>query len=883
MGAEPLLLSKLQLPPSRRGAVARPELVARLGAATQLPLTVVVAPAGYGKTTLLSLWLEKRAAGGDGRVAWLSLDADDDHAPRFLRYLAAALGRFCPQAETEARALLESPEQLSPAVVVAVLLNRLREQEAAGLLVLDDYHLVTAGPIHEALTLLIDRLPPHLHLVIASRTDPPLPLARWRARGQLLEVRQADLQFSAGETAAFLSRTMGLRLPVAAVARLRDRTEGWAAGLQLAALSLQRAADPAAWIASLGGDERAIAAFLLDEVWARLPPEVRDFLLRTAPLARFNAALADAVAPGGDGVAMLARLDAANLFLVPLDQRGEWYRYHHLFATFLQAQARQFLPAAERAAIHRRAGLSFEQLGSPAEAIEHALAGGDEMRAVRLIRLVATSYMKRADLLPLQDWLARLPASTRYRCLGLALNYTWTLLLTGQLDAADRQLDGVEAYLADDPAQDTAQTRGEVATLRTSVARYRGDVAGTIAFARAALEQIPADEQIHRSMTLLNLSTAHLQSGHPLLAEPALLEAHCLSKAGDHSYLQLGVLEALGELRRVQGRLHDAARVYATIAALAGQNVAFRRIGGVGRGEVLLEGLDLDGAAAAFQEWLSFGTAGAGAVTGVRALLGLVRAGWLRADFALARRSLRQAEELACACPEPHPGDLVAACRAELALRAGDLPAAARWARRYERASDAPGRAMDYPAESETQTLALVWLAERRFQAALDLLSPLRAAAERDGRHHSLLLLQIQVAVALHGLRQGTALEVFGQALALAEPEGYLRPFVEERRLVVPLLQQALVAGIAPAWTRHLLAACRQAAAAARAPESLSAREREILHLLARGCANREIAARLGVAASTIGWHIKNIYGKLAAHNRTEAVARARELHLLSS
>jgi LuxR family maltose regulon positive regulatory protein len=496
-----LLATKLYIPALRPHRVPRPRLTERLKQGTAGPLTLVSAPAGFGKSTLLSEWIHT-----SGRpVAWVSLDEGDDDVSRFLLYAVSALQRLHPSLGEAALSTLRHVQAPTREVVEGLLtglVNEIHNLDRDVVLVLVDYHALADAAVHQAAQLLLDRLPPRMHLVIATRVDPPLALSRLRARGQLTELRAQDLRFTSEETAGFLNQVMELSLSCADIDALEERTEGWAVGLQMAALSLQGRQDAAAFIAQFTGSHRFVLDYLTDEVLSRLTESTRDFLLRTSILERLCGPLADAVRGGeaSDGQAILERLDAANLFLIPLDDTRTWYRYHHLFATLLRHQLERKLGPDGIKPLHERASDWYAAHGHPEDALEHVLAAGAHDRAAELMSQHALPRLMRGDAGTVLRWVQALPLEWVRRLPWLRLAYTWALLATFQLPAAEEQVREMERDLAQQP---DPELEAHVETLRALFLRGGGRTEEAIVLYRRALERLPEEVTTSRTIVLL--------------------------------------------------------------------------------------------------------------------------------------------------------------------------------------------------------------------------------------------------------------------------------------------------------------------------------------------------------------------------------------------
>lgn len=903
-----LLATKFYMAPPRRGLVRRPRLIERLSAGLRGPLTLIVAPAGFGKTTLLSDW---RAATGEGAwpVAWLALDAGDNDLARFLRYVVAALQTLRADIGISVPASLRSPRTPPVEAVLTPLLNDLASLPDDIILVLDDYHMLDAPPIHRAMAFLLDHLPPQVHLVITTRVDPPLPLARLRAHGQVGELRAADLRFTADEAAAFLNHTMGLHLSPDIVARLEACTEGWITGLQLAALVLE-GRDPAQIADAIAASTRAnryILDYLADEVFNRQSAEVRRFLLRTSILDRLNGALCDALVGeagndllAGDGQAMLERLDGANLFLIPLDPTRAWYRYHHIFAGFLRERLRrEYSDLAPD--LHRRAYCWYEQQGLLAEAADHALAAHDHALAARLVeQVIPATLWQRGELATLLRWLEQLPRDVTCTRPRLSLDLAWVLLWSARVEAIEPRLQDAERALetAVQPAElgphaSSRAMRGEIAAIRAELARQRGELASAIDLARQALADLPEDDRRVRGVTTGLLAGAYLWSGDATAASHAYADAVALSRTSSTITLALIAGGRLVLAQALQGRLHQAATTYRQILELAAAHgmPAAPAIGvaRIGMAEVLREWNDLDAAEDLVRRGIEHCTESGGmAEMALDGSLTLARVLQARGDSDGALVVLRQAEALGRDGHVAWYAERVAVARARLWLSgtADDLAEALRWA-----GAPADGwlveKSPGYLGLLEGLTLARLRIVQGRLDAAAVMLRKLIGIAEAGGLTGCVIeILALQARIFLEQAQIAQAMIALTRALSLGEPEGYLRVFVDEGAHMAALLRQAQIRDVAPAYVAMLLSACGSEPQAASPATSvlvdpLSARELELLRLLAAGLSAAEIAAQLFITAGTARNHLKNIYGKLDVHNRLQAVERARALRLL--
>jgi LuxR family transcriptional regulator, maltose regulon positive regulatory protein len=893
--ASPLLETKLHVPRWRRGLVARPGLSERLSRGAESALTLVSAPAGFGKTTLLAEWLA--AAPADRRsVAWLSLDQRDNDPSLFWTYLVAALKAAAPRVGAGALSLLQPPQPPNEAGLVA-LLNDLDAISNDVVLVLDDYHVIDARDVQDGMAFLLDHLPPQIHLVIASRTDPPLPLARLRGRGQLAEIRAADLRFTPGEAAAYLNEVMGLVLTAADVAALEGRTEGWIAALQLAALSMQGREDTTAFIAGFAGDDRYIVDFLAEEVLQRQPEHVQHFLLQTSILDRLSGPLCDAVTGQDGGKAKLTALERGNLFLVPLDDRRQWYRYHQLFADVLHARLRDEQPD-EVPDLHRRASAWYEQNDEPSEAIRHALVAQDFERAADLVELAIPAMRRSRQEAEMLGWLELLPDEVIRVRPVLSVGFAGALLAGGEFEGVEARLRDAEHWLdgaAEMVVVDDAEFRrlpAEIELYRAAQALVQGDGPGTVRLARRALELSPADEHLGRAsaaalMGLASWASGDLEAGYSGYAE-------CMAglRRAGHIADTFGCAIALADIRRVQGRLGEAIRTYEQALQRASQpgGPVLRGTADmyVGMSEIHRERDDLP---AATQQLLR--SQELGEHTGLpqnryRWRVAMARIREAEGDLGGALDLLNEAERLYVGdfFPNVRP---VPALRARVRVARGELGEALGWARERGLSADDD---LSYLREFEHITLARVLLAgytaeraERSVQEATRLLERLLRAAEEGQRTASVIEILVLQALARQARDDvPAALVSLRRALTLAEPEGYVRIFADEGPSMASLLRAAAKQGIAPRYVRQLLAAVNKTEDSTPVTqgmiEPLSERELEVLRLLGTDLGGPDIARELVVSLNTVRTHTKNIYAKLGVNNRRAAVRRARELDL---
>jgi LuxR family maltose regulon positive regulatory protein len=909
--ADPLLATKLHVPPPPSQLVRRRRLLERLQQAVERPLTLIAAPAGFGKTTLLSTWLEHASL----PVAWISLERDDDDLTRFWAYVFTALARIHQGLGTSALSLLQaSPISPLPPIetVLSVWINELATLPHGMALVLDDYHLITAPPIHQAVTYLIDHLPPHLHLVLATRADPPLPLARLRARGHLTEIRAADLRFTPEEVMVFLTQELGEGLSTEDVATLEARTEGWVAGLQLAALSMQGRKDIAGFLSAFSGSHRYIIDYLVDEVLARQPEAIQTFLLQTAILVQLQGSLCEAVMGGmgepgeeTNGQAMLEQLEQANLFLTPLDDERLWYRYHQLFAEALRHRLQRMQPDLVPN-LHRRASSWYEQHGLTREAVYHALAATDYKQAARLIERTAEMTARRGELTTLRSWLEALPDELLRARVDLCLWQGWLLALSGEYESAERLLQDLEPRLHTTkvPIVETIGTvetsrqganqrglieyTGRMAAIRAFIAFRRGNTQRTIDLALQALEQLPQD-QAFRSLVAWYLGIAYLESGDQAKGAASLTEARASSLAASNSYVTFMATYELAQLQARQGYLHRADQSYQQALELGAERGGALAATGpayVGRGELQREWNDLNQASHTLQEGIARCQQTGNASIMLRGHIMLARVKQAQGDAAGADQLIQQIPHiLRLSGLSPLNAASANAWHARLSLQQGDLTLASRWVQEHHLGVDDE---LSPPRELEYATLARVLIAQHRPHESLPLLARLLHQAERQRRMgNALEIFVLQAMASQAGGDEAEAMERLSQALSLAEPEGYIRLFVDEGEPMVELLHQAYARGIAPEYVATLLSAAGAPILPAPALvrsllEPLTERELEVLRLLVAGLSNAAMAQELVITIGTVKSHINHIYGKLGVQSRSQAIARAHSLHLLS-
>ena len=907
-GQDALLATKLHVPRPQPGFVPRPRLVQALGEGLARGRVLICAPAGFGKTSLLADW----ARSGGRPVAWLGLDAGDNDPARFWRYVVAALDRAQPGIAGHLGPLLGPPPPRSFDGFVTALINEMAVQPGRDevLLVLDDYHLVDSGPVHESVAFLLENLPPGLLLAVSGRADPPLPLARLRARGQLAELRAAELRFTTGEAAALLGAA-GPVLPDTAVVALTARTEGWAAGLQLAALSLRGRTDTAGFVAAFSGSHRFVLDYLADEVLDGQPGQVRAFLLETSVLERLSGELCDAVTGRSGGQAMLHDIEQAGLFLVPLDEVRGWWRYHHLFADLLRARLEQDQPGRVPE-LHRAAAAWFDEHDLGDDAVRHALAAGDAAWAAQLVERYVDALLRRSEGVTLRRWLSMLPVELLRARPRLCLAQGFSAVVSGQVEAIEPLLDDAErasGTTGGQPHEPPAGPEGGVlanvpagiAFLRAELARLRGDAARAVDWDGRARAQLRESDFFLRTLVRANLAMADWLRGQPVQAERGLAAALAERRAAGEGYLATRVCHDLGQVQRAQGHLDAALATYRQALEIAGavsSQPPHLGMAHVGLAEVLYERDELAAALDHATRGIALCRQLAFTPPLAAGLAVLARIRQAHGDAAAATAAMGEAGQVELSPQVVALFNPVPSQRARLLLAQGDVTAAGQWA---TAAGLSPADEPDYPREPAYLVLARVLLAQDRPGAALTLLQALLAAAAGQGRIGSVIEIQVLRALALaaRGDHDG-ALGALAEAVTLGWPQGYVRVVADEGAPMRALLarlsaarkdRRAPARDIDPDYLAGLLRACGQAAAApssrratAALPglaEPLTDRELEVLRLLAAGRSNQRIAHDLVVALNTVKKHVTHILGKLGAANRTEAVARARQLGLI--
>ena len=881
----PILATKLYIPAPRPKVVLRPRLIERLNDGLHRKLTLISAPAGFGKTTLVSEWV----ADCKRPVAWLSLDEGDNDPSRFLAYLVAALHSIAASIGKGVLGLLQSPQPLPTESILTALLNEIDTVTDNFVLVLDDYHVIDSKPIDNALSFLLEHLPPRMRLVIATREDPDLPLARLRAGDQLTELRVTDLRFTPSEAAEFLNQVMDLSLSAEDIAALETRTEGWIAGLQLAAISMQGQKDVTNFIKSFTGSHSFVMDYLVEEVLQQQSESVQTFLLRTSILDRLCGPLCDAVLldHSASGQATLEYLEQANLFIVPMDNERRWYRYHHLFADLLRQRLHQSAasPTGDDrmgvAELHIRASAWYEDSGLEIDAFHHAVAANDYERAERLIEGKGMPLHFRGAVAPVLNWVASLPATVLDARPSLWTAYASVLLVTGHTTGVEEKLQAAETALQDaEPDDRTRDLVGRIAAIRATIATSQNQVETIIAQSRRALEYLHPHNLAFRTSTTCKLGYAYHLQGNRAAARQAYTEVISIGKPSGNVVFTLLATIGLGTLQEADNQLYLAAQTYRGVLQLFGDHpLPFASEAHLGLARVFYEWNDLDAAQEHAQQSIELARKieNTDRVIATEVFLARLKlahgdAAGAAAILAKASQSVRQ-HNFVYRMPE------VAAAQVLTSLRQGNLAGAANLAQMHKL----------------PMSQARVHLAQGDPATALAVLAPLRLDMESKGWEDERLKVMVLQAVAHHAHgEKDKAMQLLGDAQALAEPGGFIRIFVDEDIPMAHLLSQSAAQGIMPSYTARLLAVFEAekqksedksylspTSPAQPLIEPLSPRELEVLQLIAEGLSNREIGERLFLALITVKGHNQRIFGKLQVQRRTEAVARARELGLL--
>ena len=872
-----LINTKISIPAPGTRIVARPRLADKFHEGLQRPLTVITAPAGFGKTTMVSDALREYA--GEHQIAWLSLDEEDSHLIRFLYHLVATLQSVAPDVGRAPIFLIGRLQLPAPNDLITALLSEIAESTKQIVLVLDDFHAVSSPEIQASVSFLVEHMPEQLRLVLVSRKVPNLPLARWRMQQRLSEIGLDDLRFSLEESSVFLEQAIGIALRADLVRALEQKTEGWIAGLQMAALSLQHSVDKdsmasfAQRVAAFSGEHRHVLEYLAEEVFSRQAPEVQAFLLSTSGLDRLSASLCDAVTGRNDSRSQLNRLEQANMFLLRLDETRHWYRYHQLFADFLRTESN----AAEQQRQHLKASEWYEANGFEEEAIRHALAACDFPSTVRLFRAFADDVLSRGELSKLRAWLDELPDQLVRSHSDLACYKAWTLYLGGQTAQAQpyarlaRELESEGEPL---------KRRGMLAAIHAYIALSWGDPRDSVTFAKQALVQLGDSASFFRVYAHSLLGQAQALAGDRVSAISTLSKGVQLGQQLDNHFMTVDTMGPLIHMMTAQGKLREARAMCqnginryvdakgspAPVAALL-----YVRLGILDYEQNDLEAARyrlLTGIELSRQLGMVFY-----ALLGLRALAKLQH---VCGEREAAWNTLAEASELAQRPESARRRRLIALVVAELQLREGNMNGAMHTLEETKELVGAGG-------EEEDLLDARSYLARHQPIRALNILAPLEQRAQKDSFNGSLIVINILQALCKKSVGEKAAAgRYLSSAISLAASGGYRRVFLDEGRAMAEMLGE--VRHIDPVFVNGLLESCARDEETLPSPalqESLSRMEREILKLVNLGLTNQQVGEKLGITVSTTKWYLTQMFSKLNVRNRTQAIARARQLGLL--
>jgi LuxR family maltose regulon positive regulatory protein len=890
---EILLSTKLFVPSIRPDQITRPRLITQLKSGLDKRLVLVSAPAGYGKTTMVCSWLHDT----DLPTAWVSLDEGDNDPSHFLQYLLTALHKVVPAIQTEMLTALRGPASFE--TLLNTMINEIERFSVLFALVLDDFHMIVAQPILDFLTFLIEHSPPNLHLILISRTDPFLPLSHLRVRNQIMEIRAEQLRFTYDELATFLHAVMALELSIADITALQVRTEGWIAGIQLAALSMQSCEDIHTFVTDFAGSHHYIIDYLTEEVLEQLPEKTRTFLLHTSILTRMCGSLCDALVEPDidgqfDGQRMLEELEHKNLFLVPLDDKRHWYRYHHLFSDMLNRHLENFSPGLPLE-LHISASHWFEQNGYIPEAIDHALMGGNPDQATRLLEQNGVPLLIRGEVTTVLKWITAVePHSQSHPWLYILK--AWVYALSGELDRVGGMLQKAEDLISFlSTSQDVKIMQGAIAAARAYCSNLMGDAHKAADFARQALEILPEVDLITRSLRAVSaslLGDATSLTGDLEEAKRAYIESARISQSAGDVHLTIVINSNLANILVEQGLLQQAEKIYAETLSLAtrpdGQKalIAGRLL--VELSQVYYEWNELEIAYQYAEQSLSLCRQWGNIDLQAVGFAQLARLELENSHLNEMLRASHAAEQLLVYDLQPRYSIWVKSVLARLEISQGNLERAFQLVQQAGINMNSSVGKYEIPYLLEPMYLILVRLAlaQGKYDQALDLSSLLLHQAEagnRTGRMIEILVLQSLTYYGNNDLEQ--ALAMLGRAITLAQPQGYVRVFLDEDGPLVKLLYQAKIHQVGGSYLSELLSGLSTEDRQTRMNpqplvEPLTKRELELLRLIEHGCTNQEIADQLVISIPTVKRHISNIYSKLGVKNRTQAVSLGKELKL---
>lgn len=903
------LTTKLYVPTPLPTLVSRPRLIIQLKEGKSCKLTLISAPAGFGKTTLVSDWIRQEKM----PVAWFSIDKNDNDPVLFLTYIIASLQTLEPGIGKGALNMLQSPQPPPIESILINMINDIAKMSKDFVLVLDDYHLVETKQIHKLIGTLLTHMPKEMHLIITTRSDPPLPMARLRSQHQLKEMRAADLCFTLQETSVFLNKKLNLGLSEDDVELLESRTEGWIAGLQLAALSLQGRKDPSGFIRAFKVDNRYVVDYLAEEVLNRQNERVKTFLLQTAILDRLSGSLCDAVTQQKGSQEMLVELEKANLFIFPLDSKRQWFRYHHLFSDLLQQQLHE-TQSALAPKLHRRACDWYSRNGWKDEAINHAIAAKDFNRARKLLEEISETIWDRGQQAKLLHWFEALPDEQINSSIPLCVFHARALNISGHLKEAETRLRTAESLLESAaegrikvPSADTSGTymlgkvefQGRISVIRAYIATYQGDMLSVMKFARQAIESLHEEDLTWRAVAATTLGFVHAWSGDGDLmsARYAFAEAKNVIEAAGNTYFYLFVSSCLAAIDSLQGRFNQAEETYLSLLKFAEEN-GMSHAGIVGSihsslGSILCEKNDLEAGISQIEKGVKMAEQGQDIAIIASSRLNLARGLFLKGDIEGAQKHVQQIERMASKYGiPPWITHVTSALKAEGWLASGNLEAVSRW---IQESGLSVEDELTNRREAEHLVLARFLMMHDQLEEAEQLLTRMINCAQAGTRVYSLINMRLLKALTLFAKGDTTAaLYELRCALYLGEPGGFIRSFIREGPPVAELLEKVLdeekgeqrveKIEVSQKYIKKLLMefkASKPIKREFRLEETLSEREKEVLHLISVGLSNQEIAQKLFISLNTVRTHTKNINSKLNVHSRTQAIARAKELKLL--
>jgi len=879
----PLLTTKLNIPLLRPDRVSRHRLTTRLnknlwgGDGFLRKLSYISAPAGYGKTTLVLEWLDQLPEWVSGSklvrpVAWLSLDENDNDPARFLAYIIAAIQGIQPGCGDATRAIMQSPQLPPWEILLTTLLNEMAAIPDPYILVLDDYHCIQTPEIHQQVGFLLEHQPNRMHVVLTTREDPLLPLSRLRAGGQMAEIRQEELRFSSQECAEFLKDVMGIPLSEAEIEALDRRTEGWIAGLQLAAFSMQGYDDPAGFIKSFTGSSRFVLDYLVEEVYKRQPVAIQDFLLKTSILDRLSGPLCDFLTEGSNGQVTLGTLEGANLFIIPLDQSRTWFRYHRLFSEILRHRLRTDNHITE-SGLHKRASLWFQLHGFMDEAIHHAIAAGNWERTSELLMSFNAEMLKRGETITLVRWFSKFPPDIIQANPELSLAYCWPLILTGQLETAAPLLDQLEQA-----AKEIPTLLGEVLVAQSHLALSQGDHARMVERSQRALKNLPKESVNSRGIAALNLVLAYWHMGQMEATEQVVGEAIEAARATGNQYSLITAIIFKGRVFAVRGQLHQAREVFQQ-AIEQGGKIPINALAHLDMSALHYEWNNFPESENHLQAAIELSKRGQNNEFLAASYMFLTHLRLAQGDPDGARRVLSRIQDMM------HAGEIppatyqrAVATQVQFSLAQGDLETA------LELADQLNDQVDCHPFYRFTGlSKARLLIAQKEIQAARNYLNQLYEKALGRGWVYAQIVIRIWQTLTADTKEE--AVRYLGEALQTAQSGGFIWTFVEQGEALRPILQECAHLGITPEYIGKILTTIQQVdnlqPNQAGLVEMLSDRELEVLRLLVAGLSNREIAQQLVISLGTAKTHIHNIYGKLDASNRAQAIARAREYRLV--